>query len=127
MTGEVGAEKNFENRVKRILETYKIYPLGGEYKSDIEGYYEKRWGGGYFTKKGLPDLHITYRGVSVEVELKSDVGRPSELQKRTLEQINRAECGTGLLIRPANLYELITTLEKIKQTSNSLKYTKKGE
>lgn len=123
----MGAEKNFENKVKRILKTYKIYPLGGEYNADIEGYYEKRWGGGYFTKKGLPDLHITYRGVSVEVELKSDTGKPSELQKRTLNQINQSEYGTGLLIRPANIHELITVLEKIKQTSDSLKILKKGD
>lgn len=55
----MAAEKQFENRVKRYLETLGIYPLGCAHdKMTVPpvGYYEKRWGGGY-SKAGLPDMN----------------------------------------------------------------------
>ena len=55
----MAGEKNFENRLKRWLESMGIYPLGHP-KDKIMvhpcGYYEKRWGGGRFQKSGLPDM-----------------------------------------------------------------------
>ena len=51
----MAAEKNFENRVKKWLESIGVYPLGtADDKMDVPpcGYWEKRWGGGY-SKKGL--------------------------------------------------------------------------
>lgn len=86
----MAAEKLFENKLKRWLETLGIYALGTpKQKMDAEpiGYYEKRWGGGY-TKSGLPDLHIVVNGKSVDVEIKAPNGRPSELQLFTIRQIN---------------------------------------
>lgn len=53
---------------------------------------EKRWGGGKYTKAGLPDMHIVVKGVSVEVELKAPNGRLSELQKQKLKQIDESGC-----------------------------------
>lgn len=53
----MAAEKNFENKVKRYLESIGVYDLGtGADKMKVApcGYYEKRWGGGY-SKAGLPD------------------------------------------------------------------------
>jgi hypothetical protein len=85
-------EKNFENRVKRWLEGLGVYPLGtARDKMPVPpvGYYEKRWGGG-LSKSGLPDLHLVVNGISLDVELKSSVGRPTELQKHNIRQINGA-------------------------------------
>ena len=89
----IAAEKLFENRIKKWLEKQGVYPLGTP-KQDITvspcGYYEKRWGGGVYTKKGLPDLHIVINGISVDVEVKAPNGRPSELQKHNVVQINQS-------------------------------------
>ena len=76
----MAAEKQFENRVKRYLETLGVYPLGCPHdKMTVPpvGYYEKRWGGGY-SKAGLPDMHIVVNGINLDVELKAPpVGRPN--------------------------------------------------
>ena len=83
-------EKLFENRVKRWLESLGVYPLGtARDKMPVPpvGYYEKRWGGG-FSKSGLPDLHLVVNGISLDVELKAPNGRPSDLQKQKIRQIN---------------------------------------
>lgn len=61
------------------------------------GYFEKRWGGGQFTKSGLPDLYIVVRGHVVECELKAENGRPSELQKRNIDFILETGAIAGFL------------------------------
>ena len=53
---------------------------------------EKRWGGGKYTKAGMPDMHIVVNGISIEAELKAPNGRPSELQIQKLNQITDAGC-----------------------------------
>ena len=85
----------FETRLKDWLESEGIYPLGHpEDKMTVPpcGYWEKRWGGGRYTKSGLPDMKITVNGISIDVELKASTGTPSELQKRNIKQINRSGC-----------------------------------
>ena len=88
----MGAEKQFENRVKKWLQGLGIYPLGTAKDKMLVppiGYYEKRWGGGY-SKAGLPDMHIVANAISVDVELKAPTGEPSKLQKHNIRQINNA-------------------------------------
>jgi hypothetical protein len=88
----MAAEKNFENRLKRWLESEGIYPFGtsaDEMNISPCGYYEKRWGGGY-SKSGLPDMHIVVNGISIDAELKASNGKPSELQKHNVKQINNS-------------------------------------
>lgn len=102
----MAAEKNFENKVKRWLESIGIYPLGTaieEKPVKAIGYYEKRWGGGY-TKAGLPDMHITVNGISIDVELKASNGKPSELQKHNIKQINNSGA-IALLLYPEGYEE----------------------
>ena len=86
-------EKSFENRLKKWLEKQGIYPLETP-KQEITvppcGYYEKRWGGGIYTKKGLPDMRIVVNGINIDAELKAPTGKPSELQKRNVVQINQS-------------------------------------
>lgn len=87
-------EKNFENKVKRYLESLGIYPFGtaDEYiATPIIGYYEKRWGGGQFAKSGLPDMHVVVKGISFELELKAPNGKPSPLQLKNLSIIEKSE------------------------------------
>ncbi len=98
----MGGEKNFENRLKRWLESMGIYPLGeplDKIRVHPCGYYEKRWGGGRYQKSGLPDMRITVNGVALEVELKGPNGTPSELQKHNIRQINNSG-GFGFILYP---------------------------
>ena len=86
-------EKSFEKKIKKWLEKQGIYALGTP-KQDITvppcGYWEKRWGGGVYTKKGLPDLHIVVNGINIDAEIKAPNGKPSELQKHNVVQINQS-------------------------------------
>lgn len=100
----MAAEKNFENRVKKWLESIGVYPLGtprNKMKVEPIGYWEKRWGGGMFTKSGLPDMHVVVNRKSYELELKSNTGKVSELQMVILNQINESG-GFGIVLKPAN-------------------------
>lgn len=82
----MGEEKNFENRVKTYLKEQGTW-------------YVKYWGGGGFTKAGVPDLLVCIRGVFVGIEVKASGGRPSDLQLHTLHEIDEAG-GWGLLLYP---------------------------
>ena len=98
----MGGEKNFENRLKKWLESEGIYPLGepvDRIQAPPCGYYEKRWGGGRYVKAGLPDMRIVVNGIALEVELKDTKGTPSELQKRNIKQINQSR-GRGFILYP---------------------------
>ena len=89
----MAGEKNFENRLKRWLESEGVYPLGepvDKMQAPPCGYYEKRWGGGRYQKSGLPDMRIEINGIALEVELKATDGTPSELQKHNIRQINHS-------------------------------------
>ena len=105
-------EKSFENRVKSYLESLGIYAFGTA-KQDITvpviGYYEKRWGGGQFSKSGLPDLHVVVRGTSIESELKAPNGKPSVLQLKNLELINESDSIGHILV------EHSATVDRIKR------------
>ena len=98
----MAAEKQFEEKLKRWLESVGIYALGTP-KQDMHippcGYWEKRWGGGKYIKAGMPDMHIVVNCISLEVELKASNGTPSDLQKRNIRQINRSGC-FGFVLYP---------------------------
>lgn len=105
-------EKSFENKVKRYLESNGIYPFGTpdqDITVPVVGYYEKRWGGGQYTKSGLPDLHIVIRGHSIESELKAPNGKPSVLQLKNLELINLSHSIGHILVENA------ATVERMKR------------
>lgn len=112
----MAAEKNFENKVKRFLQSVGIYPLGYDpHKMTVSpiGYFEKRWGGGTFTKSGLPDLHIVCNGHSVDVELKAETGRVSELQKTMIRQIRNAG-GFAFVLYPAGYSDFVKFITDLK-------------
>lgn len=82
----MASEKNFENRVKQFLKS--------------EGcYFIKYWGGGEFTKAGVPDILCCCNGFFIGIEVKAPNGKPSALQLHNLHQIDEAN-GFGVLLYP---------------------------
>lgn len=117
-------EKSFENRVKDWLESEGIYPLGTAKQDMLAtpcGYWEKRWGGGKYTKAGMPDMHIVVNGISIEVELKAPNGRVSALQKQKLNQIDDAKC-IGLVLYPDGFEKFKQLVKFIKQNARTAFY-----
>lgn len=88
-------EKKYENKIKSYLESIGCYPFGTAKQNittPVIGYYEKRWGGGQFSKSGLPDMHVVIKGKSIELEIKAPNGKPSLLQLKNLDLINKGGC-----------------------------------
>lgn len=93
----MAAEKTFENKVKKFL--------------DAEGcYYVKYWGGGYFTRSGVPDLLVCVNGHFLGIELKAQTGKPSRLQLLNIEQIKKAG-GRAIKLYPDD-FEMFKNLIK---------------
>lgn len=82
----MGSEKAFENRVKKFLKEEGCWFL-------------KYWGGAAYTKSGIPDLLVCCNGYFLGVEIKSDTGKPSELQLWNIEQIKNAG-GHAMVLYP---------------------------
>ena len=114
----MGAEKTFEEKLKDWLESEGIYPLGTP-KQDMLvapcGYWEKRWGGGKYTKAGLPDMHIVVNGISIDAELKAPNGRPSALQIQKINQIDDSGC-LGLVLFPKDFENFKKLIGYIKRS-----------
>ena len=79
-------EKQFENRIKKFLKEQGCYFI-------------KYWGGGQFTKSGIPDLLICCNGYFVAVEVKAENGKPSDLQLWNIEEIKKAG-GIAMVLYP---------------------------
>ena len=93
--GKMAAEKNFENKIKAILKRYGCW-------------YVKYWGGGKFTKDGVPDLIICCNGRFVGCEVKAENGTATEIQKHTLNKIYISG-GYAVLLYPKD-FEAFTLL-----------------
>lgn len=95
----MASEKNFENRVKKYLNEKGAYVI-------------KYWGGGNFTRSGVPDLLVCYRGHFIGLEIKAENGKPSELQLHHLEQIKKAG-GCAFILRPSDFADFKEWLENV--------------
>lgn len=84
-------EKNLENKVKKFLKEQGCW-------------YIKYWGGGGYTKSGIPDLLVCCNGVFLAVELKATSGRVSDLQKFQIREIKKAG-GVALVLYPQDYEE----------------------
>lgn len=78
-------EKTFENKVKEALKYYECY---------FVKYY-----GCAFSEAGTPDLLCCIGGRFVGIEVKSEKGKPSELQLLKLKRIRDAG-GIGIVLSP---------------------------
>lgn len=82
-------EKNLETKVKIMLAH--------------EGcWWVKYWGGGAYTRAGVPDLLVCCNGIFLGVELKAAKGRPTDLQIHELHRIRDAG-GLAILLYPDQL------------------------
>jgi len=89
----LASEKNFENKIKGFLKEHNSWFL-------------KYWGGGQFTKSGVPDILACVNGFFVGIEVKAKNGKPSPLQIHNLESIDDSG-GAGILLYPDD-YEIFT-------------------
>ncbi len=121
----MAAEKNFENHLKTWLKGQGIYPLGMErHKITVPpcGYYEKRWGGGY-SQAGLPDMHIVVNGINIDAELKASNGRPSELQRHNVIQINESG-SVAVILYPEGFDSFKEIIEGVKKCNGHIQELK---
>lgn len=79
-------EKNFENRIKTFLR-------------EQGAWFVKYWGGGEFTKSGVPDILCCFEGHFLGIEVKAEHGKPSILQLYNLRKIDEAG-GIAVLLYP---------------------------
>lgn len=96
----MAAEKNYENRIKDYLQEQRCWFI-------------KYWGGGGFTRSGIPDLLVCINGFFVGIEVKADRGRPSDLQLRQLRQIRKAG-GIAILLYPDDFGTFKTLVSALK-------------
>ena len=82
----MASDKNFENRIKSFLKSNNCYFI-------------KYWGGGEFTKAGVPDILACCNGRFLGIEVKAKNGKPSPLQIHNLKKIDEAG-GYGILLYP---------------------------
>lgn len=98
-------EKLLDERVKAQL-------------NNIGAWYIKYWGGGGFTKSGIPDILACVNGHFFGIEDKASRGKPTLLQLRNLEKIREAG-GFGILLYPHDFSEFVDFL---KNPSNDNKW-----
>ncbi len=79
-------EKQFQKQVTDFLHSQNIY-------------YVKVWGGG-FQRAGIPDLLCCIRGKFVALELKTEKGTPTVLQKYNIFKIQESG-GFARILRPS--------------------------
>lgn len=99
----MAAEKNFENRVKAFLK-------------DQGCWFIKYWGGGQFTKAGIPDLLVCCKGYFLAIELKGPTGKPSPLQRHTIEEIKKAG-GLALVLYPKDFDDFKILVKNMLKSS----------
>lgn len=106
-------EKNFENRlVKKLAERgiYKANTPIQKMKVEQRGWYFKVWGGG-FQANGIPDFIMNINGYFLGVELKAPNGRPSDLQIKNIDMINKSN-GIGIILYPKDEDKFFEFIDK---------------
>lgn len=100
----MAAEKLFETKVKGFLKK--------------EGaWFIKYWGGGEFTKAGIPDILACVNGVFLAIEVKSATGKPSKLQLYTIDEIKLAG-GVALVLYPKDFDKFKSLVRTIKRNQD---------
>ena len=97
-------EKDFQLKVEKFLTDKGIY-------------WVKYWGGGHFTRSGVPDLLCCIGGRFVGVELKTDDGKVSELQQYNIDKIIQSG-GVALVLRPDEFEEFKSMVNKLQNSYN---------
>lgn len=92
----MAAEKNYENKIKSLLRNNDAW---------FVKFFANR-----MTKTGIPDILACVNGCFVAVEVKAGHGRPSELQKYNVREINDSG-GYAIILYPQD-WELFEKLVK---------------
>jgi Holliday junction resolvase len=79
-------EKIFENKVKKYIEE--------------QGGWQVKYFANRMTKSGIPDILACIKGHFLATEVKAEYGRPSELQKYHVKNINDAG-GYAIILYPS--------------------------
>lgn len=95
----MAAEKLFENKVKAFLKSKGCW-------------FVKYWGGGQFTKAGIPDILACYKGKFIALEIKAPTGKPSELQLYNIEKIKEAG-GIAMVLYPKDFVKFKELVENL--------------
>lgn len=72
----MGAEKSYENKIKRYLKEH--------------GCYRVKYHGNYYSENGTPDILACVNGYFLAIEVKAQDGHPSELQLVKIADIRKA-------------------------------------
>ncbi|MGN0594792.1 MAG: VRR-NUC domain-containing protein [Hominimerdicola sp.] len=75
----------------------------------------KYWGGGIYNRSGMPDLMGCINGHFLALELKTPIGKASELQKYNIDKIRKAG-GIGLFLRPEDFEEFKLKIENLTRS-----------
>ena len=100
----MAAEKDFEKQVKAFLREQGCWTL-------------KTWSNG-IQREGVPDLLVCCNGYFLGIELKSETGKPSELQKWNIRKIRDAG-GFSCVLRPSQFEEFKRFIKKMTMLINS--------
>ena len=84
------AEKTFENKVKKFLES--------------QGAWYVKFFANSYTKSGIPDILACINGYFVGIEVKAQNGKPSELQLYNVRKIREAG-GFAMVLYPSGFNE----------------------
>ena len=95
----MAAEKQFENKIKAYLKEKKAWFI-------------KYWAGAQYTKSGVPDLLVCYKGHFIAIEVKAENGRPSELQLYNIKKITEAG-GYGFILYPKDFDDFKAFIENL--------------
>ena len=82
-----------------------------EYLQTIPNIFFWKEHGGQFGTAGIPDLIVCYKGRFIAFEVKKPGGKPTLLQKLTLNKIERAK----------GIAKIVTSVEQVKEIIASLK------
>lgn len=94
----MGAEKIFENKVKKWLKEHNIW-------------YLKTWSNG-IQRSGTPDLICCHKSHFIGIELKAENGKPSPLQLYEIDAIKKAG-GIAVVLKPSQWEEFKNFLLKM--------------
>lgn len=89
---------NAETRIQRLIQKF------------LNDNKVLNWRNSDTTHSGMPDLMACYKGYLIGLEVKTETGRPTELQKRKIQSIIDAG---GYGIFPTSVQDVVALLKKI--------------
>lgn len=94
----MGAEKIFENKVKRYLKSKNIWYV--------------KYFANSFTPTGIPDLLAVVNSHFLAIEIKSEKGKTSLLQEYNIKEIRRCG-GIAMVLKPSGFDDFKKLIEEL--------------